>query len=116
MSCDVPDVQPIEGIACVRFVLLFSDPCSWAPGPGVPGYRGGLRPCCCFLVLVNMASPDMRRGPKVRFVFSFVSAKWASPQLTGPVQGCKTIFLTRPNLLTGSYLLKGSRSQKIRSN
>ena len=43
----------------IAVVVLFSvDPCAWAPGRGVPGCRGGLRPVflVCLVCLVMVVS------------------------------------------------------------
>ena len=59
-------------------------PCNWEPGRGVPGCRGGLRPASSLFVWVLLIETSSLIGPLLCFTFS--PAKWASPQLNGPVQ------------------------------
>ena len=69
-------------ILLVVVVFLFG-PCTWEPGRGVPGCRGGPRPLV--VLLFGLIHRDFHwNGPIFRFTFS--PAQWASPQLNGPVQ------------------------------
>ena len=85
-------------------VFLFG-PCTWEPGRGVPGCRGGPRP---LVVLVfGLIHRDFHwNGPIFRFTFS--PAQWASPQLNGPVQ----LSSDRDSWLTGPYWPIGRRRKK----
>ena len=76
----------------VKSVVVILGPCTWEPGRGVPGCRGGLRPFCCFVVLVWFLRDFRRNGPVLLFTFS--PAQWALPQLNEPVQ-LLSIFLTK---------------------
>ena len=70
---------------CVRSLLvwwcLLLGPCTWEPGRGVPGCRGGSCPCCCLLVFGETSV-----GTVLSYVSLFSPAQWAPPQLNGPVQ------------------------------
>ena len=94
----------MKSLAC--WVCFLVGPCTWEPGQGVPGCRGGLRPFCCVLVLVWFLRDFRRNGPIFRFTFS--PAQWASPQLNGPVQRSSD----RDSWLTGPYWPIGSRRKK----
>ena len=79
-------------------VLL--DPCVWALGRGVPGFRGGLRPCfAVYCLVIRDSSP-------------FSPAKGFAP-IKRTCTALSTIFKNVPNLLSGSPWPKGSRSKKI---
>ena len=57
-------------------------PCTWEPGRGVPGYRGG--PCLlaiCLFLLEETSVAMVLSG-----CFTFSPAQWAPRQLNGPVQ------------------------------
>ena len=85
-------------------VFLFG-PCTWEPGRGVPGCRGGPRPLV--VLLFGLIHRDFHwKGPIFRFTFS--PAQWASPQLNGPVQ----LSSDRDSWLTGPYWPVGRRRKK----
>ena len=70
---------------CVLFFVFFRGSCNWEPGRGVPGCRSGLRPgfCCCLVCCFEISSALVLTG-----CLTFSPAKWALPQLNGPVQVC----------------------------
>ena len=90
-----------RSLFCV--VLLLLGPCTWKPGRGVPGCRGGPCPFC----FVCFGWDFCRNGPVFRFTFS--PAQWAPPQLNGPVQ---RLVFDWDILLTGPYWPLGSRRKK----